>query len=97
MSKVGEIERKQYQNSDSINFSFDNCSLVIRNGQSVIDKNRLLLSSGKDKLLKQSDLSFSVKFCHCILFLLFFGQRPASSVSILIGLKRCKLSLKVFI
>lgn len=37
MSKVGEIERKQYQNSDSINFSFDNRSLVIRNRQSVIN------------------------------------------------------------
>lgn len=72
MSKVGEIERKQYQNSDSINFSFDNCSLVIRNGQSVIDKNRLLLSSGKDKLLKQSDLSFSVEFCRYILFFIYF-------------------------
>lgn len=69
MSKVGEIERKQYQNSDSINFSFDNRSLVIRNRQSVINKNRLFLSSGKDKLLKQSDLSFSVEFCRYILFL----------------------------
>ncbi|HCA99404.1 MAG TPA: hypothetical protein DEP22_05790, partial [Porphyromonadaceae bacterium] len=68
MSKVGEIERKQYQNSDSINFSFDNRSLVIRNRQSVINKNRLFLSSGKDKLLKQSDLSFSVEFCRYILF-----------------------------
>ena len=74
MSKVGEIERKQYQNSDSINFSFDNRSLVIRNRQSVINKNRLFLSSGKDKLLKQSDLSFSVKFCHCILFFIYFAN-----------------------
>jgi len=72
MSKVGEIERKQYQNSDSINFSFDNRSLVIRNRQSVINKNRLFLSSGKDKLLKQSDLSFSVGFCRYILFFIYF-------------------------
>ncbi|CAK7006018.1 hypothetical protein SDC9_70810 [bioreactor metagenome] len=72
MSKVGEIERKQYQNSDSINFSFDNRSLVIRNRQSVINKNRLFLSSGKDKLLKQSDLSFSVEFCRYILFFIYF-------------------------
>ncbi len=72
MSKVGEIERKQYQNSDSINFSFDNRSLVIRNRQSVINKNRLFLSSGKDKLLKQSDLSFSVEFYRCILFFIYF-------------------------
>jgi len=72
MSKVGEIERKQYQNSDSINFSFDNRSLVIRNRQSVINKKRLFLSSGKDKLLKQSDLSFSVEFCHYILFFIYF-------------------------
>ncbi len=72
MSKVGEIERKQYQNSDSINFSFDNRSLVIRNRQSVINKNRLFLSSGKDKLLKQSDLFFSVEFCRYILFFIYF-------------------------
>ena len=72
MSKAGEIERKQYQNSDSINFSFDNRSLVIRNRQSVINKNRLFLSSGKDKLLKQSDLSFSVEFCRYILFFIYF-------------------------
>lgn len=72
MSKVGEIERKQYQNSDSINFSFDNRSLVIRNRQSVINKKRLFLSSGKDKLLKQSDLSFSVEFCRYILFFIYF-------------------------
>ncbi len=75
MSKVGEIERKQYQNSDSINFSFDNCSLVIRNRQSVINKNRLFLSSGKDKLLKQSDLSFSVEFCRYILFFIILWRK----------------------
>ena len=37
--------------------ALDDRSLIARNWQSVIDKNRLFLSSGKGKLLKQSDLS----------------------------------------
>lgn len=37
--------------------ALDDRSLIARNWQSVIDKNRLFLSSGKGKLLRQSDLS----------------------------------------
>jgi hypothetical protein len=37
--------------------ALDDRSLITRNWQSVIDKNRLFLSSGKSKPLKQSDLS----------------------------------------
>lgn len=37
--------------------ALDDRSLITRNWQSVIDKNRLFLSSGKNRPLKQSDLS----------------------------------------
>jgi len=72
MSKVGEIERKQYQNSDSINFSFDNRSLVIRNRQSVINKCSIFFIFQLSLQVFGIISSFSVEFCRYILFFIYF-------------------------